>query len=253
MLCSVQVSLNRHMRMHSISPVSVQSPPCPPDTADPSAVDRYCQNCDIRFSNLRTYQAHKTHYCNTRHVVKPTPSSSPMMATAGNPSPPASVAVPTYLALPTNPVIVVPYSLVQNASVLSALSVDIGPSPPNDTACIVLSDGTLQPIAQALVPTKYNVIGSGLVNNNNNDNVMQQADNSQTPPAEFFSLVNIIILYDIEHISARVRPKKILTALAFPGVSYTQPSLLRAIKFVIHFQLAYSLKHVCYSFRDLCE
>lgn len=179
------------MRMHSISPVSVQSPPCPPDAADPSVVDRYCQNCDIRFSNLRTYQAHKTHYCNTRHVVKPTPSSSPMMVVggvgssgggSGDQSPPvASAVVPTYLALPTNPVIVVPYALVQNASVLSALSPDVGPSPPTDTACIVLSDGTLQPIAQALVPTKFNVIANSV-----NDNAVAQTDNSQTPPAEYF-------------------------------------------------------------------
>ncbi|XP_025203430.1 zinc finger protein ush-like isoform X2 [Melanaphis sacchari] len=168
-----KVSLNRHMRMHSISPVLVQSPPCPSDNADPSVVDRYCQNCDIRFSNLRTYQAHKTHYCNTRHVVKPTPSSSPM---PNNPSP--TGVVPTYLALPTNPVIVVPYTLVQNASVLSALSADIGPSPPTDTACIVLSDGTLQPIAQALVPTKFNMIA-------NNDNI--QRAHSQSPPEEFYS------------------------------------------------------------------
>lgn len=160
------------MRIHSISPVLVQSPPCPTDNADPSVVDRYCQNCDIRFSNLRTYQAHKTHYCNTRHVVKPTPSSSPM---PNNPSP--TSVVPTYLALPTNPVIVVPYTLVQNASVLSALSADIGPSPPTDTACIVLSDGTLQPIAQALVPTKFNM--------GNSDNI--QRDHSQSPPEEFFS------------------------------------------------------------------
>lgn len=160
--------------MHSISPVSVQSPPCPPDSAvvDPSVVDRYCQNCDIRFSNLRTYQAHKTHYCNTRHVVKPTPSSSPMTT---NPSP---TNVPTYLALPTNPVILVPYTLVQNASVLSALSTEAGPPPPTDTACIVLSDGTLQPIAQALVPTKFN------------DNI--QRDNSQSPPEVAFSPVSAV-------------------------------------------------------------
>lgn len=162
------------MRIHATSPVSMQSPPCPPDAADPSTVDRYCQNCDIRFSNLRTYQAHKTHYCNTRHVVKPTPSSSPVAN--NNPSPPN---VPTYLALPTNPVIVVPYALVQNASVLSAISPEVGPSPPTDTACIVLSDGTLQPIAQALVPT--NMIA-------NNDNI--QRENSQSPPEPFFSPVS---------------------------------------------------------------
>ncbi|XP_050439177.1 zinc finger protein ush [Adelges cooleyi] len=209
-----KVSLNRHMRMHSISPVSVQSPPCAISSASgvdmvaaattasatdtSSVVDRYCQNCDIRFSNLRTYQAHKTHYCNTRHVVKPTPSSSPVSLAVGDQSPPIVNAVPgvvqlppppplsmppTYLALPTNPVIVVPYSLVQNASVLSALSPDAGPTPPADTACILMSDGTLQPIAQALVPARFNVVtqaaaDGGLLRPNR--------ANSETPP-EYYS------------------------------------------------------------------
>lgn len=165
--------------MHSVSPVSMQSPPCPSDNSDPSgAVDRYCQNCDIRFSNLRTYQAHKTHYCNTRHVVKPTPSSSPM---PNNPSP-TNNAPCTHLALPTNPVIVVPYALVQNASFLPSISTDAGPSPPTDTACIVLSDGTLKPIAQALVPTKFNNIIA------NNENI--QRANSLSPSEVSFSPVS---------------------------------------------------------------
>lgn len=175
------------MRMHSVSPVSVQSPPCPSaDSAtDASVVDRYCQNCDIRFSNLRTYQAHKTHYCNTRHVVKPTPTGSPMPTNniiINNNNNPSPTNVPTYLALPTNPVIVVPYTLVQNASVLSALT-DVVPSPPTDTACIVLSDGTLQPIAQALVPNNFNIIA-------NNENI--QRDNSISPPEQYFSPVSML-------------------------------------------------------------
>jgi len=210
--------------MHSISPVSaVQSPPCPSDgsASDPSVVDRYCQNCDIRFSNLRTYQAHKTHYCNTRHVVKPTQSVSPMSIHVNhvnhhnhhnnnnnssssnsnhhhlnnNPSPTDAALPPTYLALPTNPVIVVPYTLVQNASVLSAVT-DAGPSPPTDTACIVLSDGTLQPIAQALLPNKFNMIAANNNNNNNNndeddddDDVMHR-DDSRSPAERYFSPVS---------------------------------------------------------------
>lgn len=35
-----------------------------------SFVDRYCQDCDIRFSSLKTFRAHKLHYCSTRHVLK---------------------------------------------------------------------------------------------------------------------------------------------------------------------------------------
>lgn len=195
------MSLNRHMRMHSNSPVSVQSPPCLPDAAaDPSVVDRYCQNCDIRFSNLRTYQAHKTHYCNTRHVVKPIPSSSPMSihnnnnnnnnnsSSSHNNNNSSPTNIPTYLALPTNPVIVVPYTLVQNASVLSALSSDAGPPPPTDTACIVLSDGTLQPIAQALqVSPNFNMIA-----NNHHNMQPHQRDSSQSPPEQRFSPVSAV-------------------------------------------------------------
>lgn len=207
------------MRMHSISPVSVQSPPCPPDpVADPSTVDRYCQNCDIRFSNQRTYLAHKTYYCNTRHVVKPTPSTSPMSSSGGggggnhnnhhhhhnnnnnnnnhginknnavNSLSPTNVP-PTYLALPTNPVIIVPYTLVQNASVLSALSSDAGPPPPTDTACIVLPDGTLRPIAQALVPGNYTAMANhdvGMMQTDHRDGSLSPVDEPRFSPVSRF-------------------------------------------------------------------
>jgi zinc finger protein ZFPM1 len=74
-----KVSLNRHMRMH-------QSSPAPSSTAsngddNPSqmlaqqiigpppqqVIDRYCSDCDIRFSSTKTYRAHKQHYCSSRH------------------------------------------------------------------------------------------------------------------------------------------------------------------------------------------
>lgn len=135
------------MRMHnSSSPVSAKTSPCQPNATDQTAV--YCQSCDIRFANQRTYQAHMMHYCGTRRVIQPNPPSSPIIA---DPAPPIN-AQPAYLALPTNPVIVIPYALVQNARPLSALPTTIvGPSPPIDAACIVQPDGMLQPIAQAII------------------------------------------------------------------------------------------------------
>lgn len=74
-----KVSLNRHMRMHQTSPTpsSVcsnggdETPQLvvPPmiGQAPPQVVDRYCSNCDIRFSSTKTYRAHKQHYCSSRH------------------------------------------------------------------------------------------------------------------------------------------------------------------------------------------
>lgn len=76
-----KVSLNRHMRMHQTSPapssttsngdenpsqvVVQQIIGAPP--AQPIVVDRYCSDCDIRFSSTKTYRAHKQHYCSSRH------------------------------------------------------------------------------------------------------------------------------------------------------------------------------------------
>lgn len=136
------------MRMHFTSSMSTQSSPCPTDVADPLTADKYCQSCDIRFSNLRTYEAHKTHYCSTRHVIELNPLGS--LAPCNDNSSGPTVNVPAYLALPTNPVIIVPYVLVQNARALSTLPTTVGPSPATDTACIVQPDGTLQPVAQAI-------------------------------------------------------------------------------------------------------
>nr|CAD7392696.1 unnamed protein product [Timema cristinae] len=196
-----KVSLNRHMRMHSSSPApSVHTPTIsnglsggqgeipPPEVAanmlnSPHLVDRYCQDCDIRFSSIKTFRAHKLHYCSTRHVVKGTPPtltglsvSKASSAVGSGPSSPVDVTSRTspgsppgshdpssvrnhhhtpqlppqpFLALPTNPILIVPYSLFQGASLLT------GPAtlglPSNDTACILLPNGTLQPMAQGLL------------------------------------------------------------------------------------------------------
>ncbi|KAJ8670575.1 hypothetical protein QAD02_001834 [Eretmocerus hayati] len=195
-----KVSLNRHMRMHAASPPSLQpsvvvSSMLGPQAAAAAAAagvlvptnlaangtlneeaERYCQNCDIRFSSLKTFRAHKTHYCSTRHVVKDgvsscggggaapsvTPSSinagggsakgSPPTSSSPGDSPPPGLSASSLasapqpcLALPTNPILIVPYSLVRGASVLAAPGL---PAP--NTPCFLLPNGTLQPMTRGL-------------------------------------------------------------------------------------------------------
>jgi len=76
-----KVSLNRHMRMHQTSPAQSSTTsngddPAPSQIAVPQiiggppvqvVIDRYCSDCDIRFSSTKTYRAHKQHYCSSRH------------------------------------------------------------------------------------------------------------------------------------------------------------------------------------------
>lgn len=151
-----KVSLNRHMRMHAASPSPPQIQP-PSASVTPAAsspsngslvteeAERYCRNCDIKFGSLKTYRAHKTHYCSTRHVVKDVPSPSLKPSPTGSSSPGDSPPPQPCLALPTNPILIVPYSLFRGASVLTAPSL---PTP--DTPCFLLSNGALQPMTRGI-------------------------------------------------------------------------------------------------------
>ncbi|XP_019867169.2 zinc finger protein ush isoform X2 [Aethina tumida] len=168
-----KVSLNRHMRMHTVSPSPVNVPASAIPNGDnaPDSQDRYCAECDIRFSSQKTYKAHKMHYCNSRHnvlmktgnssTVKTTssctsgssPTSPVESTTCRTPPTPPSAQVPpqqSFLALPTNPIIIVPYSLLRSASFLPGLTgVPVGlPNP--DTPCFLLPNGTLQPMTSAI-------------------------------------------------------------------------------------------------------
>lgn len=190
-----KVSLNRHMRMHSSSPVTAPAMNGIPGAGEglsnspemaatllnsPHLVDRYCQDCDIRFSSIKTFRAHKLHYCSTRHVVKAPPGvilstplpktpstvesapTSPIDVISRSTPSPASVQDAShrnnpsnhlppqpFLALPTNPILIVPYSLFQNASFLTGPAAMAMAN--QDAACILLPNGTLQPMAQGIL------------------------------------------------------------------------------------------------------
>ncbi|XP_026738051.1 zinc finger protein ush-like isoform X1 [Trichoplusia ni] len=150
-----KVSLNRHMRMHSSSPVSSGTPaPTPTSngeaTEGPPVQDRYCADCDIRFSSIKTYRAHKQHYCSTRQVVKQALAAARGGSATSGSAPPSPGATPPAqnqyaLALPTNPILIVPYSLLRSASTLPGATL-----PDPDTPCFLLPNGTFQPISRAL-------------------------------------------------------------------------------------------------------
>ncbi|KAH8273674.1 hypothetical protein KR018_007990, partial [Drosophila ironensis] len=94
-----KVSLNRHMRMHQTSPAApsqlVASLPnlvqnglaaaglannSLEESSSQQQTDRYCSDCDIRFNNIKTYRAHKQHYCSSRRndgQLTPKPDASP--------------------------------------------------------------------------------------------------------------------------------------------------------------------------------
>ncbi|KAG8232695.1 hypothetical protein J437_LFUL011442 [Ladona fulva] len=177
----------------SVGPRGPDTPPAasssPPDTSllpppPPLAMDRYCQDCDIRFSSVKTYRAHKLHYCSTRHAggKVPGPGSegstspavvpcvgttneerrlsvgeggdlrSPGVAATSSAASPSShlpqvkqhLLQPPFVALPTNPVLLVPYAFLQSASLV------VAGTPTPKGACILLPDGSLRPVSPPL-------------------------------------------------------------------------------------------------------
>ncbi|XP_044742618.1 zinc finger protein ush isoform X2 [Chrysoperla carnea] len=168
-----KVSLNRHMRMHSASPIGTAASTVPSAPIQ----DRYCADCDIRFSSTKTFRAHKMHYCSTRHITaggKPnvipsipnssqtknssscTSGSAPQSPIDNNicPTPPSPIPQSTqshFLALPTNPTLIIPYSLLRSASVLTGSSAAGIPS--NDAPCLYVN-GSFQLVSQAITNTK---------------------------------------------------------------------------------------------------
>lgn len=156
--------------MHSSSPAAQIPIPLPvpvilpsvlhngaesPATNSSQLVDRYCQDCDIRFYSVKTLKAHKMHYCSSRYA-KGSPTSknsstpaSPTDSQRLSPDPPHQIkskrsGEQPFLLLRTNPVLIVPYSLLQSASVFTGTSPNF---PSQDTPCILMPNGTVQPMS----------------------------------------------------------------------------------------------------------
>ncbi|KNC30202.1 Zinc finger protein ush [Lucilia cuprina] len=183
-----KVSLNRHMRMHQTSPApssnaSNNGSAIMEDNSS-QQVDRYCSDCDIRFNNVKTYRAHKQHYCSSRRTegqltpkLEVSTSSStpkaPAAVVSGAISPQTRTKTPTpamvaaaaaaaaaalqqppatpFLALPTNPILIIPYALIRSASLIAGPLSSPSPSVVNpDTTCFTLDNGNLKPLATAL-------------------------------------------------------------------------------------------------------
>ncbi|KAK7067510.1 hypothetical protein SK128_014129, partial [Halocaridina rubra] len=113
------------------------------------ATDRYCGDCDIQFSSVKTFRVHKAHYCQTRHVLKGG-SKSPVREEVGSSTSAstlaglvnaASASGQPILALPTNPILLVPYSLVAGAQLLPPHVL------PQPGAAVVLPNGQVQPLS----------------------------------------------------------------------------------------------------------
>ncbi|XP_069988315.1 zinc finger protein ush isoform X3 [Penaeus vannamei] len=161
-----KLSLNGHMNIHT-SPedlakaastpqaAAAAAGPTQPSPTDARATDRYCSDCDIQFSSVKTFRVHKAHYCQTRHVLKggnkspareeagsnaagSTALSGLVSAAAGSGQP--------ILALPTNPILLVPYSLVAGAQLLPPHVL------PQAGAAVVLPNGQVQPLSPGPLP-----------------------------------------------------------------------------------------------------
>ncbi|XP_042206989.1 zinc finger protein ush-like isoform X2 [Homarus americanus] len=156
-----KLSLNGHMNIHT-SPEdlakasnSPQAAPNPQVTlGETRATDRYCSDCDIQFSSVKTFRVHKAHYCQTRHVLKGGNKSpareEPGTGTGANTlaglvSAAAGSGQPI-LALPTNPILLVPYSLVAGAQLLPPHVL------PQAGAAVVLPNGQVQPLSPGHLP-----------------------------------------------------------------------------------------------------
>ena len=168
------------MRMHSLSPNSSASTIVNGNAVemDPTIqADRYCTNCDIKFSSVKTFRAHKLHYCSGRHNSTNNNTSN-VNSNSGNsnqkdsnstsesaptspinepfcPSPSTLIAPnapvniqQSFLALPTSPILIIPYNLLQNASLISGPSNYSNTDNP-DSPCFLFPNGSIYPMTQA--------------------------------------------------------------------------------------------------------
>ncbi|CAG0905025.1 unnamed protein product [Darwinula stevensoni] len=126
-----KVSLNRHMRMHTVHLSDGES------NRNSPAPDKYCEDCGIQFSSAKTYRAHRQLYCQSRRSLGPDSSQErPNLLSSFGPAQ-VEFFKQTYVALPTSPMLCIPYPILQNARLIPQALL-----PPN--ACIVANDGTMR-------------------------------------------------------------------------------------------------------------
>lgn len=84
-----KISLTEDPPPTPVAPSSVSSnSPTPPvdNTSVTTPGPRYCKSCDISFSYLSTFIAHKKFYCSSHHTTPPAPSVSPHVSPASSPA-----------------------------------------------------------------------------------------------------------------------------------------------------------------------
>ncbi|KAB7494933.1 Zinc finger protein ush [Armadillidium nasatum] len=148
-----KLSLNGHMNIHT-NPEDSGSQSSKSSSfssaIDPRALERYCTDCDIQFSSIKNYRVHKANYCQTRHVLKGSKSPAreesahSILSTLGSAlGQSGGNAGQPILALPTNPVLLLPYSMVAGAQLLPPHIL------PQLGAAFVLPNGQVHPIPSA--------------------------------------------------------------------------------------------------------
>ncbi|XP_055381671.1 zinc finger protein ush [Condylostylus longicornis] len=165
-----KVSLNRHMRIHQASPAASSNASNGDDNSS-QQIGRYCSDCDIKFSNAKTYRAHKQHYCNSRRseelaALRIDSQSRPQSTSpqSKSKSPDAINNHQPILALPTNPIVLIPYGLIGGANIISSPLTSLSADAAKLDACYMLENGSLKVIAKAL-PNRH--LLSNLLTNSN--------------------------------------------------------------------------------------
>lgn len=164
---SHKLSLNGHMNIHTSPEELVKSSSSPQaaaatatattaqtTTGETRATDRYCGDCDIQFSSVKTFRVHKAHYCQTRHVLKggnKSPAREEVRTSTSAAALAELVSAATgssqpILALPTNPILLIPYPLVVGARLLPPHML------PQSGAAVVLPNGQVQPLSPGPLP-----------------------------------------------------------------------------------------------------
>uniref|UniRef100_T1IRZ0 Zinc finger protein ush n=1 Tax=Strigamia maritima TaxID=126957 RepID=T1IRZ0_STRMM len=184
-LCDKKATLTRHLHTHHDNSSALENMTGDLGTVPVPASARYCSNCDIQFSSMKTFQVHKQFYCNTRHVQRSLQSSpqNQMSSAAVNESksrvavsPPSGGIMMSQpmLAIPSNPVILVPCSYVPGTNLVQAA----GLVPAGN---LLLPNGNLS--TASMVPTFTVLAPAAAASSSTSPSYGRNADMVQSVPA----------------------------------------------------------------------